>query len=277
MTKTPEGWTPVPEPPERKNSPMVFIALGIAAIAVLGLVTFNMLSPAKSLTVASLNSPVVAALQGGSALYPANSKEALAEDVKFGYLPAVDLARTADGTLVLADPDAEPHALGLDRPVDETDDATFAEAAIAPAPGSERTGTTLTWAKALEDFGSATVLMPAVDADTISEVIATAEETGRTDGIIVRSDDPAVLTQAGDAGLTALFDGEAQGPDAVEAPMAAVAADAENLDEWFRSDVQTWVTGVATEKQLGELAAAGAYGALADNPFTIQPSAVKTD
>lgn len=119
--------------------------------------------------------------------------------------------------------------------------------------------------------------MPAVDADTISDVIATAEETGRTDGIIVRSDDPAVLTQAGDAGLTALFDGEAQGPDAVEAPMAAVAADAENLDEWFRSDVQTWVTGVATEKQLGELAAAGAYGALADNPFTIQPSAVKTD
>lgn len=277
MTKTPEGWTPVPEPPERKNSPMVFIALGIAAIAVLGLVTFNMLSPAKSLTVASLNSPVVAALQGGSALYPANSKEALAEDVKFGYLPAVDLARTADGTLVLADPDAEPHVLGLDRPVDETDDATFAEAAIAPAPGSERTGTTLTWAKALEDFGSATVLMPAVDADTISDVVATAEETGRTDGIIVRSDDPAVLKQAGDAGLTALFDGEAQGPDAVEAPMAAVAADAENLDEWFSSDVQTWVTGVATEKQLGELAAAGAYGALADNPFTIQPSAVKTD
>ncbi|MCT1873544.1 hypothetical protein [Brevibacterium luteolum] len=277
MTKTPEGWTPVPEPPERKNSPMVFIALGIAAIAVLGLVTFNMLSPAKSLTVASLNSPVVAALQGGSALYPANSKEALAEDVKFGYLPAVDLARTADGTLVLADPDAEPQALGLDRPVDETDDATFAEAAIAPAPGSERTGTTLTWAKALEDFGSATVLMPAVDADTIRDVIATAEETGRTDGIIVRSDDPAVLKQAGDAGLTALFDGEAQGPDAVEAPMAAVAADAENLDEWFSSDVQTWVTGVATEKQLGELAAAGAYGALADNPFTIQPSAVKTD
>ncbi|QIN29359.1 hypothetical protein [Brevibacterium luteolum] len=277
MTKTPEGWTPVPEQPERKNSPMVFIALGIAAIAVLGLVTFNMLSPAKSLTVASLNSPVVAALQGGSALYPANSKEALAEDVKFGYLPAVDLARTADGTLVLADPDAEPHVLGLDRPVDETDDATFAEAAIAPAPGSERTGTTLTWAKALEDFGSATVLMPAVDADTISDVVATAEETGRTDGIIVRSDDPAVLKQAGDAGLTALFDGEAQGPDAVEAPMAAVAADAENLDEWFSSDVQTWVTGVATEKQLGELAAAGAYGALADNPFTIQPSAVKTD
>ncbi|MBU8578254.1 hypothetical protein [Brevibacterium luteolum] len=277
MTKTPEGWTPVPEPPERKNSPMVFIALGIAAIAVLGLVTFNMLSPAKSLTVASLNSPVVAALQGGSALYPANSKEALAEDVKFGYLPAVDLARTADGTLVLADPAAEPQALGLDRPVDETDDATFAEAAIAPAPDSERTGTTLTWAKALEDFGSATVLMPAVDADTISEVIATAEDAGRTDGIIVRSDDPAVLKQAGDAGLTALFDGEAPGPDAVDAPMAAIPADAENLDEWFSSDVKTWVTGVATEKQLGELASAGAYGALADNPFTIQPSAVKTD
>ena len=35
------------------------------------------------------------------------------------------LALGADGTLVLADPDAEPHALGLDRPIEQTDDATF--------------------------------------------------------------------------------------------------------------------------------------------------------
>lgn len=277
MTKTPEGWTPVPEQPERKNSPMVLLALGVAVVGVLALVTFNMLRPAKSLTVASLNSPVVAAVQGGSALYPANSKEALSEDVKFGYLPAVDLARTADGTLVLADPEAEPKALGLQQAVAETDDATFAEAAIAPAPDSERGGTTLTWAKALEAFGSATVLMPAVEADTIAEVLETVDAAGRSDGVIVRSDDPAVLKQAGDAGVTALFDGEAAGPDAVDAPMAAVPADAENLQDWFDSDVQIWVTGVETEAQLNELAAAGAYGAFAANPFSIQPSAVKTD
>src|SRR5690625_6701532 len=54
----------------------------------------------SDLTVESLNPPAVAALDGGSAVYPANSKLAFTENVKFGYLPAPTLSALSDGTIV---------------------------------------------------------------------------------------------------------------------------------------------------------------------------------
>ena len=49
------------------------------------------------------------------------------------------------------------------------------------------------------------------------------------------------------------------------------------LDEWLGSDVRVWVTGVESEEALADLAERGAFGALAPNPFAIQPSNVRTD
>ena len=77
-----------------ENAPRTFAPLivgGVALAAVIGVVAWNAFAPREALTVSALQSPVVGAVGAGEALYPENSREAIGEVVKFGYLPAVDL------------------------------------------------------------------------------------------------------------------------------------------------------------------------------------------
>lgn len=272
-----------------ENAPRTFAPLivgGVALAAVIGVVAWNAFAPREALTVSALQSPVVGAIGAGEALYPENSREAIGEVVKFGYLPAVDLARLSDGTLVLADSDEAQAELGLAAPVEQTDAETFLAAAI-PAPtqddgeGWSDLGTPVTWLQALEEFGDATVFVPQVaSVDLVGETLGQVESAGRMDAVIVRSGDPEVLRIAAEKGATAMYEGDLAGVtpadlEGVGATMVAVPAESPDLDTWIGSDLQVWATGVADEANLGELAERGVYGALAENPYSIQPSAVK--
>ncbi|WP_349829266.1 hypothetical protein [Brevibacterium litoralis] len=331
----------------RTKAPL--LVAGVALLAVAGVVVWNIARPGAVLTIDDLETPAVGALHAGSALYPENSRDAVDQVVKFGYLPAVDLALLSDGTPVLADEETAPAALGLDGPVSSWTLDAFTSAEIAPpgagaavppessgddsdadaadaagadaseASGWSRPGTPMTWEDALDRYGDMTVFMPAVDsAEEARAVVATVEgatvdgATGagdtdgsadgerpaRPDGIILRSADLDVLRIGVDAGLTTLYEGDLTGldPSALsEAGVQMVAvgegasgagdstseggADgaAVDLDAWLGSDLRVWATGVADEQALAELAAAGVYGALADNPFAVQPSSVKDD
>ncbi|WP_101653137.1 hypothetical protein [Brevibacterium ihuae] len=282
-----------------RRFPAPLIAGALALLAVIALVVVSVVRQPEPLTVDALESPVVGALGAGEGIYPANSAEAITENVKFGYLPAVDIAALSDGTIVVADPETGHEELGLDRPLAEVDAATFADARVRPAPltafddagnggGAEsaettREGTPITWEDALEEFGDETVLMPEiVVADHVPAVLDPVQEAGRTDGVIVRSSDLGVLEAAVGRDATALYSGDPSGTSPEELlaagiTMAALPADDPALDDWLGSDVRVWVTGVESEDALADLAERGAFGALAANPFAIQPSNVRTD
>lgn len=285
--------TPVPEQPTRKpfNAPLIAGALALVAVlVVVGISVFRSQSP---LAVDDLQSPAVGALGAGRAVYPANSAEAIAENVKFGYLPAVEITQLGDGTLALAHPETGQQDLGLAQPLDQIDAAEFHAARIAPAPlsapaeegepGVTGEGTPVTWPEVLADHGDDTVFMPAVaSAADLGPVLEVTREVGRTDGIVVRSADLAVLQEAAAQGIAVLYSGDAPAtsPDELLAGgigMAAVPADVEDLDGWLASDVRVWTTGVESEGELGDLASRGLFGALSENPFAIQPSNVRTD
>ncbi|GAA4283353.1 hypothetical protein GCM10022261_08840 [Brevibacterium daeguense] len=278
---------PVPAQPERKPFNAPLFAGALALVAVLAVVAFNVLRPQPALTVADLQSPVVGALGAGEALYPENSREGIREVVKFGYLPAVELSGLQDGTVVLADPESGQQDLGLDQPLDQTGTEEFLQSRITPAGSDEGRafgeGTPMTWEQALEEFGDSTVFMPEVaSADLVSEVLSDIEESGRSDGIIVRSSDPEVLDAAVAQDASALYTGDPAAVTPAEltergVTMVALPVDANSLDSWLDSDIQIWVTDLESEGALNAIAARGAFGALAENPFTLQPSVVKTD
>lgn len=281
------------EQPRRFYAPL--IAGAIVLVAVIALVIANAVRQPEALTVDALQSPAVGALGAGKDIYPANSAEAIEENVKFGYLPAVSTALLSDGTVALADPGAGPEDLGLEKPLEQTDSVAFAAARIAPAPLSEdsegeaedaettRDGTPITWEQALTEYGDATVFMPEVaSAQVMGPVLEAIEAGGRPEGVIIRSSDLEVLRTAVDRDIAALYSGDvtAVTPDALlEAGvgMAAVPADSDELDTWLGSEVKMWATGVDSEGALADLAERGAFGALSANPFAIQPSNVKTD
>lgn len=270
----------------------------VVALAVLGLVLYSVANPRPKLTVDDLNPPVVAAVRGGQAIYAANSAEAVTEDVKFGYLPAVDLAALSDGTVVVADPD-DASASGLDGDLSKTDAKTFAEATI-PAPTSTASadgtasakdtdvkevahdpGTTQTWEELVDEHGDDTVLMPSTEDPEVAQgALDTLAENGRTEGAILCSGNPEVLAAGKQAGVATLYTGDLDGADPssvaeLGATMVAVPHDAADLDTWTASDLAVWATGVETSAELTQLGDAGVFGAFADNPFAIQPSAVK--
>ena len=112
---------PVPERPEPKKFYAPLWAGGIVVLLVVGVILFNVFGSKDQLTVESLNPPAVAALDGGSAVYPANSKLAFTENVKFGYLPAPTLTALGDGTIVAANPETAAEDMGLKRGLDELD------------------------------------------------------------------------------------------------------------------------------------------------------------
>ena len=279
--------------PRRFYAPLIAGAIVLAAV--IALVIANAVRQPEALTVDALQSPAVGALGAGEDIYPANSAEAIEENVKFGYLPAVATALLSDGTVALADPETGQEDLGLEKPLEQTDAAAFTAARIAPAPLSAdpegeaeeaettRDGTPITWEQALMEYGDATVFMPEVaSAQVMGPVLEAIEAGGRPEGVIIRSSDLEVLRTAVDRDIAALYSGDvtAVTPDALlEAGvgMAAVPADSDELDTWLGSEVKMWATGVESEGALADLAERGAFGALSANPFAIQPSNVKTD
>ena len=252
------------------------IVAGIAAAAVLALIGWSALSSEDPPTAESLPTPVIAAVGGGAAIYPANSAEAVRENVRFGFIPAVDLVELGDGTVALGaggqEAGEDVHGTSYaDLTAEEFSDGTI------PAPREEtNTGSPATWEEVYDDFGSDTVFMPSVDSDAVLDAVLTsAQDAERIDALIVRTDDAALAERTADAGAVALFEGDPDGTsptDLAEAGfgMVAVRADAERVDEWLGSDVGVWLTGVESAQQLMESGDAGALGALTDDPFALQ-------
>ncbi|SMY11805.1 hypothetical protein [Brevibacterium jeotgali] len=252
------------------------IVAGVAAAAVLALIGWSALSSDDPPTAGSLPTPVIAAVGGGAAIYPANSAEAVRENVRFGFIPAVDLVELGDGTVALGaggqEAGEDVHGASYaDLTADEFSDGTI------PAPREETsTGSPATWAEVYEDFGSDTVFMPSVDSDAVLDAVLTsAQDAERIDAVIVRTADAALAERTADAGAVALFEGDPDGTSPTDLAaagfgMVAVRADAERVDEWLGSDVGVWLTGVESAQQLTESADAGALGALTDDPFALQ-------
>lgn len=254
------------------------IVAGTAAVAVLALIGWSVLSSEEPPTAESLPTPVIAADGGGAAIYPANSAEAVRENVRFGFMPAVDLVELSDGTIALGagGPEAGENVYG--KPYADLTADEFADGTI-PAPREETSaGSPATWNEVYEDLGSDTVFMPSVDSDAVLDAVLTAaEDAERTDALIVRTDDEALAERTAEAGAAALFAGdpESTSPAALAEAgfdMVAVSADADDVDEWLESDVGVWLTDVGSSQQLSELGDAGALGALTDNPFALQPA-----
>lgn len=275
-------------PRKKFNAPL--LAGAIVVLAVIAVVLYAVLTPKAKLTVDGLKSPAVAALGGGDSLYAPNSQEGMTEIVKFGYLPAVELGLTADGTAVVANPDTAQTDLGLDKALAQTSTKDFSDAKIKPrkAAKSKKDGTPMTWDEALDKLGDSTVFVPELsDGKVVAPFLDGVSKHGRADAVIARSSKLGVLAHVrafDDDKIATMYEvppkGKHNTPNQAHdggATMAAVPADAKDLNAWLKSDLKIWVTGVKDKKQLDALAERGAFGALAHNPFTIQPSAVKTD
>ena len=273
--------SPVPEHPTPKkfNAPLwAGIIVVIAVVAVLG---FNMFSSKDHLTVDSLNQPAVAALDGGSKVYPANSKFAFAENAKFGYLPAPTLSKLSDDTIVAANPETAAKDMGLKDDLTSLDRDSFLNQTIKPPRENTAPGEPITWDQMVDQMAGATVLMPAVESPEVATpVLEKIAEAGIAESTIVRTENAEVAKAASEAGVAAMFTGDVTASNAESFSSSGytmIAVDAASADDWTGTDLDVWATGVKDEKQLKELADASVFGALSTNPYTIQPSDVKTD
>lgn len=249
---------------------------GAAVLGVVGVIVWSTLSSGDPVTVDTMPTPVIAADGAGSDVYPANSLEAVRENVRFGFAPAVDLVELGDGTVVLGagGPEAGEDVFG--ESYAELTRESFAEGEI-PAPRDDtNAGTPVTWSEAYAEYADDTLFMPAVDTDgELDAVLAAAEDADRVDALLVRTADEAFAATVAAAGAVAVFDGDLDGsaPDQlVEAGYTMVAVDAEvdDLDDWLAADVDVWVTGVVDEAQQSELRSAGVLGFIVTDPYSVQ-------
>ena len=272
---------PVPERPEPKKFYAPLWAGGIVVLLVVGVILFNVFGSKDQLTVESLNPPAVAALDGGSAVYPANSKLAFTENVKFGYLPAPTLSALGDGTIVAANPETAAEDMGLKRGLDELDAHEFLDQTIKPARKDTSPGDPITWDELIDELGGDTVFMPAIDSAKVAgPALRTVTEAELADSTIVRTDDAEVARAAADANVDAMFTGDytaSSAEDLKSAGYTAVAVKADDVSTWAESDLAVWVTDAKDKTQLEKLTDAGATGALSTNPYKVLPSEVKTD
>ncbi|WP_209326184.1 hypothetical protein [Brevibacterium renqingii] len=272
---------PVPERPEPKKFNAPLWAGAIVLVALVGVLLFNIFGSKDQLTVDSLNPPAVAALDGGSAVYPANSKLAFTENVKFGYLPAPTLSALKDGTIVAADPETAAKSMGLKKGLDEVTADEFDDASISPPRKDTKAGEPITWDELVDELGGDTVFLPEIDSAKVAgPALQTITEAELTDSTIVRTADAEVARAAADAGVDAMFTGDyatSSPEDLAQSGYTAVAVRADAVSTWADSDLDVWATGVKDEKQLDKLADAGAFGALSTNPYEVLPSEVKTD
>ncbi|GAA1853594.1 hypothetical protein [Brevibacterium marinum] len=272
---------PVPERPEPKkfNAPLwagLVVVIGLAVV--LGLSFFG---EENHLTIDSLEQPTVAALDGGSEVYPANSERAFTENTKFGYLPAPTLAKLGDGTIIAADPKTAPEDMGLEDDLSSLDRDSFLDETIKPPRKDTAPGEPITWDQMVDQMAGATVLMPLIESPEVAgPVLDKIAEADIADSTIVRTANAEVAEAASKFGVAAMYTGDPTASD--EESLAAmgysmIAVDAESAAKWTGTDLKVWATGVKDEAQLKELAEEGVFGALSTNPYTIQPSDVKTD
>lgn len=251
------------------------IVAGIAAVAVVGVIVWSTVSSNAPVTVDTIPERVIAADGAGSAVYPANSAEAVREDIRFGFAPAVDLVELGDGTVVLGAGGPDDGADVFGKPYAKLTAETFAEASI-PAPRDDTNdGTPVTWAEVFDDYGDDTLFMPAVDAQPeLDAVLETASDADRLDAVIVRTADEELAAAADSAGAAVLFDGDVDGLDPSQLDDlywgVAVPVDSEDLDAWTDSDLAVWITGDVQKNQVGELSRAGIQGFLVADPFSVQ-------
>ncbi|SMX83844.1 hypothetical protein BI49514_01746 [Brevibacterium iodinum ATCC 49514] len=270
---------PVPERPEPKKFNAPLWAGAIVVLLVAGVFAMNIFGSDDQLTVDSLNPPAVGALDGGSSVYPANSKLAFTENVKFGYLPAPTLTALGDGTVVAANPETAAEDMGLKKGLDELDADEFLDQTINPARKNTSPGDPMTWDQIVDEFGGDTVFMPAIDsAEVATPALKTVTEAGLEDSTLVRTDDPEVARAAADAGVGAMFTGDytvSSAEDLDSGGYTAMAVRADDASTWAETDLAVWATDVKDKKQLEKLADAGATGALSANPYKVLPSEVK--
>ena len=257
------------------------VVAGIAVAGVVGLIVWFTASSGGPVVVDTMPTPVIAADRAGEAVYPADSAEAVRENVRFGFAPAVELVELGDGTVVLGTggPDDGKDIFGA--PYGELTAQQFAEAAI-PAPREDTpAGTPVTWADAFADYGEDTIFLPAVDTagelDSVLEAAA-GEGTGRDDrrdAIIVRTADADLLESTVNAGAVALYDGDLTDvePAALEAAGywgVALPADTTDLAPWTDAGLSVWIAGQVSPAQVQELVGAGAAGVIVPDPFAAQ-------
>ena len=270
---------PVPDRPEPKKFNAPLWAGAIVVLLVAGVFAMNIFGSDDQLTVDSLNPPAVGALDGGSSVYPANSKLAFTENVKFGYLPAPTLTALGDGTIVAANPETAAEDMGLKKGLDELDAHEFLDQTIKPARKNTSPGDPITWDQIVDEFGGDTVFMPAIDsAEVATPALKTITEAGLEDSTLVRTDDPEVARAAADAGVGAMFTGDytvSSAEDLDSGGYTAMAVRADDASTWAETDLAVWATDVKDKKQLEKLADAGVTGALSANPYTVLPSEVK--
>lgn len=259
----------------RRTLAPLFIA-GVAVAAVAGVVVWSSVSSGGPVTVASMPTPVIAADEAGSAVYPANSAEAVRENVRFGFAPAIDLVELGDGTVVLGAGDGEDGDDVYAASYGELTAEQFADASI-PAPREDtNAGTPATWAEVFEDYGDDTIFLPAVDTQVeLDAVLSTAADAERLDAIIVRTSDEEFVQETAEAGAVALFDGDVEGvtPDDLAAAGywgAVVPADEGGLEDWTGSDLSIWVEGQVAENEVQGLVDAGVDGLVTADPFAVR-------
>lgn len=277
------------QPAKGFNAPL--IAGGLVLVGILIAVAVFVFTPKDRLTVDGLNTPAVAALGGGSDSLPANSLEAVEENAKFGYLPAVDLAKTADDDLVLANAESVQADLNLAQPLNETPTDKFLSSKIPPAKSKgdsgeqTRPGTPITFDDAMKRYGKYLVFAPRVESqEVLSDVLDITEKRSDLDALIVRSTSLEVLSAAEEAGATGMYIGEVTSTtpgELKEAEISMVALEAGegslDTDAYDSAGIRVWASGVASEKQLKALEQDGIFGALTTDPFAVQPPAVKSN
>lgn len=273
--------TPMPERPEPKkfNAPLwagLVVAVGLVVVLLV-----NAFGHRDRLTVDALNTPAVAAVDGGSAVYPPNSELAFTENAKFGYLPAPTLTRLADGTVVAADPDTAQTTMGLSDGLAGVTTNEFLDATIAPPRENTAPGSPVTWDQLVDEISTSTVLMPLVsDTATLGPVLDTIAEAGAEKSTIVRTADGEVARAAAAAEVAVMYSGDVSAvtPETlVGGDYSMIAVPSAAVDDWLDTDLDVWVTDVGNKAELDALASRGIFGALSTNPYTIQPSAVKTN
>lgn len=268
---------PADKPERRTKAPV--IALGIAVIAVIAVVLYSWLKPTPQLTVADLRTPVVAGINAGGDLYPPNSEFAVGEMAKFGYLPSLPVARTSDGQLVATTDDLARTRMGLQAPVTQTSAKDFLAARITPGNTNLPAGVPLTIDDALNKYGKATVFIFTVStAEDAQAVLELVKKRSKVESVILRTTELPVIQAVTGTGVATLYAGTGDPSEiaASGATMVEVAADAD-IAAYTQAGLKVWVTGVTSPDQLSQLAGLGVYGALAGNPFSIQPSSVITD
>lgn len=254
------------------------VVAGVAVLGVVGLIVWSTLSSSDPVTVDTMPTPVVAADGAGSAVYPANSLEAVRENVRFGFAPAVDLVELGDGTVVLGEGGSDDGEDVFGKPYSELTQETFADGEI-PAPREDTdAGTPATWAEVYGTYADDTIFMPAVDTQgELDAVLTAAEDADRIDALIIRTADDEIAAMTERAGAVAAFDGDLDGVAADELAeagygMISVSAENDDLDGWLASDLGVWVTAVETADQLEEASSDGALGTFTTDPFAVRPT-----